>query len=549
MAKQLLIDNFGFKPLKVLTEGLGGKGKYTFEGTFGQTDKPTSNGRIYSRPLMMREFKRLENKISQGKVLGELDHPDDGKTKLQRAAVLIQSLGLNENGEVVGRMTVMDTPMGKTLKAIVDAGGQIGVSSRGYGSVQTNEDGYNVVQDDFKLLTYDPVSDPAEESAYPSRTESDAVDNVSPGKNEPTTDKDEDSDETKDNATDHATDAPQGNVSTSEGDEPEEEDPEAKKAREDDKKEESYRAQLVNQMIQAALREQEKDFQANLAVALRDSQAQIRVQVESEFKAQSKGAEKALNEVKSILTPHLLNEDARKLLSQRDAQVKALSEQLDAKGVELFEAKKKAAQMTLAAKEMGFNLFLERSVARHPQFDKIVESLGEFSKIQSLSELKRRTHKFALEAQEFEKRQKGLFESLQQKAHSLSEAYEAAKAELAISLETNMKYEARIHLESLIVGNKDQVEIREEFAQMENRSQKSVERLVKKYQARQTNEARDFTSVRRRIERQNGGFTRSESLVEDHIKETFPEDRPNTMEIMGESIDLDQVNKLAGFRG
>ena len=93
----------------------------------------------------------------------------DGKTKLQRTSHLMTNMEIDENGVVTGEIEVLEgTPNGKTLKALIDEGVTVGVSSRGYGSVKMNEDGNDVVQDDYVLMTFDVVSDPANATSWPS---------------------------------------------------------------------------------------------------------------------------------------------------------------------------------------------------------------------------------------------------------------------------------------------------------------------------------------------------------------------------------------------
>jgi len=97
---------------------------------------------------------------------GELDHPADGKTKLTRASHRLTGLKLVD-GSVVGEAKIMDTPNGRILKTILDDGGKVGVSSRGFGSTKKLADGTEEVQEDFRLQTFDFVADPAQRSAYP----------------------------------------------------------------------------------------------------------------------------------------------------------------------------------------------------------------------------------------------------------------------------------------------------------------------------------------------------------------------------------------------
>jgi len=161
---QLLIDT---QPLVLnLSESKDGSGKIRFAGEFGRTDKATANGRFYSPKLMERELGRLLKPISERKVLGELDHPADGRTRLQRVSHIITDLH-TENHKVLGEAHPLDTPNGRILSALAAAGVAVGVSSRGYGSTNTRPDGVEEVAEDFRLDTYDFVFQPADETAYP----------------------------------------------------------------------------------------------------------------------------------------------------------------------------------------------------------------------------------------------------------------------------------------------------------------------------------------------------------------------------------------------
>lgn len=171
--QQLLFEDFG--PIRFqIMESSGGV--LVAEGEFGYCDRPTSNGRVYPRKIMEREFARLRPKMKAGGLFGELDHPEDGKTKLQRVAMRIDDMRIEADGRVVGRFRVLEgTPNGDTLAAIVRNGGQVGVSSRGIGSTVT-EGNSSIVQEDFRLFGYDAVAEPAVSSALPSFEERGAED-------------------------------------------------------------------------------------------------------------------------------------------------------------------------------------------------------------------------------------------------------------------------------------------------------------------------------------------------------------------------------------
>lgn len=164
MEKKLLIDYFGIiKP--VLTED--SNGQMIMRGEFGRADTPTENKRIYPRAIWEREINRIQEAISEGKVLGELDHPSDGKTSLKRVSHVMTRLEMEPDGKIVGEARIMNNEHGRQLKSILDAGGAVGVSSRGMGSTSMNETGYEVVQEDYTYMTHDCVADPAVKSSYP----------------------------------------------------------------------------------------------------------------------------------------------------------------------------------------------------------------------------------------------------------------------------------------------------------------------------------------------------------------------------------------------
>jgi hypothetical protein len=169
---QLLIETT--KPSAfVMTEARTqkGSGKMVARGEFGRVGVATENGRIYSEALMGREIKRLTEDLKSRRVLGELDHPTDGKTSLKRVSHVITDLWI-ENGLVMGEAEILGTNEGKQLRALIEANIPIGVSSRGFGStkVATGKVEGEEVQDDFILKTYDFVADPAVKTAIPGIT-------------------------------------------------------------------------------------------------------------------------------------------------------------------------------------------------------------------------------------------------------------------------------------------------------------------------------------------------------------------------------------------
>lgn len=147
----------------------GRPGTMFVRGEFARADEATANGRIYPRTLWETQIQRLSPAMADRKVLGELDHPDDGRTLLQRVSHYMTGLHVAEDGRVIGEAIILDTARGRDLKAMLEAGCKIGVSSRGFGTTQPHPtlEGKEVVQEDYQLETFDFVAQPADASAYP----------------------------------------------------------------------------------------------------------------------------------------------------------------------------------------------------------------------------------------------------------------------------------------------------------------------------------------------------------------------------------------------
>jgi len=113
MSRELLVEHWG--PIRLsIVESESQDGRLVAEGEFGFCGKPTSNGRVYSRNLMDREIRRLLPKMESRGLYGELDHPEDGSTKLQRVSHLITNLRVESDGRVIGKLEVLDTPNSST---------------------------------------------------------------------------------------------------------------------------------------------------------------------------------------------------------------------------------------------------------------------------------------------------------------------------------------------------------------------------------------------------------------------------------------------------
>jgi len=162
---RLLIDSM---PMRLsLEEGKDGTSRLIARGEYARFDKATENKRMYPKSLWAKNLSRLSESMSRKRVFGELDHPGDGKTKLQRVSHVTTGLKVKPEGFIHGESEILDTPNGRILKELLKAGCEVGVSSRGFGSTSTNKEGVEVVGDDYRLLAFDFVADPADKTAYP----------------------------------------------------------------------------------------------------------------------------------------------------------------------------------------------------------------------------------------------------------------------------------------------------------------------------------------------------------------------------------------------
>lgn len=139
-------------------------GGMILSGKLQQADTENGNGRIYPYNVLAREVKNYEKLVRESRALGELDHPDDSVINLKNASHLVTSIWMNEEA-VMGKVKVLDTPSGKVLKSLVEAGVKLGISSRGMGSVE-NKNGKTYVQEDFQLICFDFVSEPSTPEAF-----------------------------------------------------------------------------------------------------------------------------------------------------------------------------------------------------------------------------------------------------------------------------------------------------------------------------------------------------------------------------------------------
>jgi|TARA_B110000211_G_C13866936_1_gene459102 hypothetical protein len=142
-----------------------GTKKFYIEGVFAQSEAKNRNGRIYPKKIMENAVaKYVDTQVSQNRAVGELNHPEGPTVNLDKVSHLITDLHW-EGNDVVGKASILDTPMGQIVKGLLEGGVNLGVSTRGMGSL-VERSGAMYVKDDFTLSTIDIVQDPSAPNAF-----------------------------------------------------------------------------------------------------------------------------------------------------------------------------------------------------------------------------------------------------------------------------------------------------------------------------------------------------------------------------------------------
>jgi len=149
----------------IVEKAENGEKKYAIEGVFAQAEAKNRNGRIYPKPIMEKAVgKYVTEQVKTGRAVGELNHPEGPTVNLDKVSHRITDLKF-EGNDVVGKASILDTPMGKVVKGLLDGGVRLGVSTRGMGSLESRN-GVMVVKDDYILNTVDIVQDPSAPNAF-----------------------------------------------------------------------------------------------------------------------------------------------------------------------------------------------------------------------------------------------------------------------------------------------------------------------------------------------------------------------------------------------
>ena len=133
-------------------------------GKMHEAERLNGNGRQYPVQTLKREVQKYMSVVKDNRAVGELDHPDDSVVNLKNASHMVTEMWWDGNA-LMGKIKVLSTPSGMTLRALINDGVKIGISSRGLGSVRESA-GATIVEDDFQLICFDIVSEPSTPQAF-----------------------------------------------------------------------------------------------------------------------------------------------------------------------------------------------------------------------------------------------------------------------------------------------------------------------------------------------------------------------------------------------
>jgi hypothetical protein len=161
----LLVDCCSHGGIELSMNESSEKGLTKFRGKFQEAEAVNKNKRMYSYSVLNENVKKLQECVKARGLVGELDHPEDSIIHFEKASHVITKLWW-EGNILMGEGEILNTPHGKILRALINDGVRVGVSSRGVGNGKTNENGILVIDESYKLITFDVVADPSTFAAF-----------------------------------------------------------------------------------------------------------------------------------------------------------------------------------------------------------------------------------------------------------------------------------------------------------------------------------------------------------------------------------------------
>ncbi len=512
-----LVDAVSIR-LQLIEDGADG-GKIVVRGEFARSGAATENKRVYPRELWEREIEKLTKAMADRKMFGELDHPNDGRTSLQRVSHIVTAMQVGDDGVVMGEAEVLDTSRGRDLKAMLTAGCKVGVSSRGYGSTRTNDQGEEVVQNDYNLVTFDFVAEPADGDAYPDVYSED-----------------------KENVMGREAEAAADQVM-------------GKKF-----------AAVVQREAEAANSDMDNglaaQFEADIIANLGKLSASAREKIRAEMLADpAVGAAKdALEAIKSVIRPFVLPEDAQGVVTEKEAEIGRLKNKVSEQGLKMTEQGEQIGKLVGMVREATYKYYLERALAGNPDRNLVMKFVGDLSqyetaddlkrKVSSVSEdLKQRRESAGKEREEQKKVQaeakaahaKAQARSLTEVKNYKSEVDKLAEA-LEKTLEANKEMSLQLFTAERLRNHPHAESIRKLVEQVNPTSKEQVEAIIEEHRV-PVRDVDDLEEVRARVRKITRGGRGPTPLEEER-----PSPRSQSVQdYNGLGVDLGTLKQLSGI--
>ena len=519
--KELLIDTMTFKATSLEESKNGGPGKYVARGEFARADRATENKRLYNHALWERELGRLGKQLSEMKVYGELDHPMDGRTQLKRTSHIISDLHL-EGDVVVGTAHILDTDQGRTLKAILDAGGAVGVSSRGFGTTKPNLKGESVVQDDYRLMTFDFVADPAQQSAYP-------VVHVEDNEFDTTGFVEADM---KKNMTFEQLKESNPELAASWMHDAE---------REYDKKGAEIWAKKIMGAKQEASADLRSEFADKLESAIADAKKEMEASISERLMNDPTvaGAKKALGELKDLLRPYIIPEDVEHVVQEKEEHISQLENMIADRDLQMVNLQQENDKLASIAREAGYRFHLEQKLNGIDNDTLVRDLVGNVGNYDSIGEMDARIDDIV---EEIEKQT--IEESIQDEVVAKLEAEPAEQKLIAEkALEAAKHLGSQVYLEQRLVNHPEADYARSLVEAHQPQSKSEVDNILA-HSHPKTSMTEDVEDARARVRGILNSNTRE--YLQEEVDHS-PSDHPVAQNYNGLGANLSDIRALAGL--
>jgi len=481
-----------------LVEGKDG-GKLIMRGEFARAGVPTENKRLYTTPLWERELLRLDQALTERRVFGEMDHPTDGRTQLHRISHIVTGLRMTPDGVIIGEAEIINTQRGRDLRAILESGARVGVSSRGYGSTITNEKGQDVVQEDYRLVTFDFVAEPANVTSYPSmhREAKEEIMAAESKKTEPAK---------------TAAPNPPGAVEGTE----------------------AMKGELADVALEVFAKERDKIREEERASLLADPGVA--------------GSKAALDQILGVLREHILPKDAEEVVKEKDETIAKLKNEVAERDLKITGLEEEVDKVASVAREVGYKFFLENQISGLKDAKILRSMVGEVTQYENPDAIKARLEEAKQEVADRQAKQQALDERRQKELDLVEEDKKnvnvrLSKTEAALekAVELNQALSLEIYTSSRVATHPKAAELRDMFEHISVTSKAEVDRLIDDYKQVPVRDPETLEQIRARVRTVTQGGLNTTPLEE----ERGPEGPGNNDNYNGLGVSLAELRARA----